>query len=213
MFAGTDRRISHQGTDTGMKQQEALLALRSQAEQSSILRQGVIEQLGNKILDMASVISGVIGSGGKLLLAGNGGSATMASHFATELVVRLSAERKRQSLPAIALSADTAVLTAVGNDFGFENIFARQIEGLGNRGDMLIVLSTSGNSENLVRAVKTAKEKKVILAALLGGNGGKLAKLIDRQLVIPHQSTQRIQEEHLFVIHTLVELVERDLFA
>lgn len=196
-----------------MNQQEALLELIKRAEESGTLRKAVVEQLGQKMLDMAGVMSGVIGSGGKILIAGNGGSASMSCHFAAELVVRLTSERNRQALPAISLSADMSIITAAGNDYGFENIFARQVEALGNRGDLLIVMSTSGNSENLVRAVDTARQKQVITAGLLGGDGGQLLKLVDKPLVIPHPMTQRIQEEHLFLVHHLVELVEQDLFV
>ncbi|UCC43566.1 MAG: SIS domain-containing protein [Candidatus Zixiibacteriota bacterium] len=196
-----------------MTRDKRLLQLIKQADEATILRKAVVEQLGNQILETANVMSGVIGSGGKLLLAGNGGSAAEASHFAAELVVRLTSERNRQSLPAMALSVDPAVMTAAANDYGYENVFARQIEGLGCKGDMLIVLSTSGNSPNLVKAVKEAKSRGLIVLALLGGTGGKLKELVDRVLIVPHTSTQRIQEEHLFMVHTLVELVEKDLFA
>jgi len=196
-----------------MKQQETILELIKQAEESSHLRKAVVEHLGIKLYDLATVISGVIGSGGKLLIAGNGGSASMSSHLATELIVRLTAERNRQSLPAIALSADTGIITACGNDYGFDNIFARQVEGLGNKGDLLLVMSTSGNSENLVRAVNTAIQKNVKTAAFLGGDGGKLGTMVESALTIPHSATQRIQEEHLFLIHAMVEIVEKDLFA
>ncbi len=181
------------------------------AEESALLRKVMIEKLGPEIIDLAAIISGVIGSGGKLLLAGNGGSAAEASHFAGEMIVRLSSERNRQSLPAIALNTDTAILTAAANDYGFENIFARQIEGLGHKGDMLLVISTSGNSPNLIKAAQTAKSLKILTAGLLGSDGGKLAKMIDRPLIVPHPSTQRAQEEHIFIIHTLVELIEGDL--
>jgi D-sedoheptulose 7-phosphate isomerase len=196
-----------------MKLEDALLHLKKQADQSGVLRQAVVAELGSKIYEMSNLLSGVIGSGGKILVAGNGGSASMASHFVAELVVRLTASRTRQSLPAIALASDLAVITAAANDFGYENIFARQVEGLGNRGDMLMVLSTSGNSKNLIRAVKTAKDKNILTTALLGGNGGKLATMIERPLTIPHPSTQAIQEEHLFILHQLVEMIEKDLFA
>jgi len=196
-----------------MKLQEALLHLKTQADQAGILRQAVVAELGSQIYELSTVLSGVIGSGGKIMVAGNGGSASMASHFVAELVVRLTAARTRQSLPAIALASDLSVVTAAANDFGYENIFARQIEGLGNKGDMLLALSTSGNSENLVRAVKTAKDKKVLTTALLGGNGGKLANMIERPLTVPHPSTQSVQEEHLFILHQLVEMIEKDLFA
>lgn len=194
-----------------MSKEERFLKLKKLAEETTILRKSMVEQLGPEIIDLAAVISGVIGSGGKLMLAGNGGSAADASHFAAEMIVRLSSERNRQSLPAIALTTDTCILTAAANDFGFENIFARQVEGLGHKGDMLLVISTSGNSVNLIKAVQTAKGSGIISVGLLGGNGGKLAKSVDRALVIPHPSTQRIQEEHIFIIHTLVELIESDL--
>jgi len=196
-----------------MNQHDALMELIRQAEQAGELRKATVEQLGHKMLELSGVMSGVIGSGGKILIAGNGGSASMSSHFAAEMVVRLTSDRNREALPALALTADMAVITAAGNDFGFENIFARQIEALSHRGDMLIVMSTSGNSENLVRAVSTARQKQVITVGLLGGDGGLLGKQVDKTLIVPHRSTQRIQEEHLFMIHQLVEMVERDLFA
>jgi len=196
-----------------MNQQEAIIELQKHVSETGALRAAVVEQLGVRLFELATLVSGVIGAGGKLLIAGNGGSATMSSHFAAEMIVRLTSDRNRQSLPAMSLSADIGIVTAAGNDYGFENIFARQVEGLGNKGDLLIVMSTSGNSTNLIRAVETAKKKNMISAALLGGNGGKLAKMIERPLVVPHPSPQRIQEEHLFLIHQLVDLIERDLFV
>lgn len=195
-----------------MNKEERLLHLRRLAEETTILRKSVVEKLGPDILDLAAVISGVIGAGGKILLAGNGGSAADASHFAAEMIVRLTSERNRQSLPAFALNTDTSVMTAAANDYGFENIFARQVEGLGHKGDMLFVISTSGNSANLIKAAQTARDMGMISVGLLGGTGGKLAPLVDRALIVPHPSTQRVQEEHSFIIHVLVELVESDLF-
>ncbi|MFH1372803.1 MAG: SIS domain-containing protein [bacterium] len=194
-----------------MKQEEKLDYLRKLAEEAAILRKSLVEESGIEILDLAAVISGVIGSGGKLLIAGNGGSAADASHFAGEMVVRLSAEKHRQALPTVALCTDPAVMTAAANDFGFENIFARQVEAIGQKGDMLFVISTSGNSVNLIKAVHVARERGLLTAGLLGGKGGKLVSKVDRALIVPHLSTQRIQEEHIFVIHLLVELVESDL--
>ena len=196
-----------------MNQHDALIELVRQAEEAALVRKATVDQLGHKLLELSGIMSGVIGSQGKILIAGNGGSASMACHFAAEMVVRLTSDRNREALPAIALSADLAIITAAGNDYGFESIFARQVEALGHRGDMLIVMSTSGNSENLVRAVSTARERQVITAGLLGGDGGQLGKQVDKPLIVPHRSTQRIQEEHLFMIHQLVEMVERDLFA
>lgn len=194
-----------------MNKEKQLTHLKKLAEETAILRKLVVEQLGLQIMDLAAVISGVIGSGGKILIAGNGGSAADASHFAGEMIVRLSSKKNRQALPALALSVDPAVLTAAGNDYGFENIFARQVEGLGHKGDMLLVMSTSGNSMNLVRAVQTARERGLLTVGLLGGNGGELGKIVELALIIPHPLTQRIQEEHIFILHILVELIESDL--
>lgn len=194
-----------------MNRQKKLEYLIKTADESAILRRASAEELGEAILDLAAVIAGVIGSGGKVLIAGNGGSAADSSHFAAEMIVRLTSTTNRQALPAIALCVDPAVLTAAANDYGFDNIFARQVEGLGNKGDMLFVMSTSGNSTNLIKAVNTAHDKGMITVGLLGGTGGKLGKKVDRSIVIPHLSTQRIQEEHIFVIHFLVEMIESDL--
>ncbi len=195
-----------------MNSEQKLMRLRKLAEESAILRKSVAEQLGPRILETAALISGVIGAGGKLLIAGNGGSAADASHFAGELIVRLSSDKNRQSLPAVSLSADPVIMTAASNDYGFENVFARQVEGLGNKGDMLFVISTSGNSPNLVRATQAAHERSMLTVGLLGGSGGRLANIVERALIVPHPSTQRIQEEHIFIIHHLVELIESDLF-
>ncbi|NOY88710.1 MAG: SIS domain-containing protein [FCB group bacterium] len=195
-----------------MKKEKKIAYLKKVAGEAARLRKTVMEQTARNLLDISAVISGVLGSGGKILIAGNGGSAADASHFAGEMVVRLSAQKNRQSLPTIALTTDAAVITACGNDYGFEHIFARQVEGLGNKGDMLFVISTSGNSLNLIKAVQIAHEKGLLTVGLLGNEGGKLGKMIERKIVIPHSSTQRIQEEHIFIIHLLVELVESDLF-
>ena len=181
------------------------------AIEATSLRRQVAESLSDLLINLAETISAVFGSGGKLLICGNGGSAADSSHMATELIVRLTSERNRQSLPAIALSADPSILTACGNDFGFEQIFARQVQGLGKPGDVLMLISTSGNSINLIKAAETAREMNLLTVGLLGGKGGKLASLCDKKLIVPHSSTQRIQEEHIFLIHILVELIEGDL--
>ncbi len=183
------------------------------ADESSKLRRLVAESLSKPLIELAETISGVIGSGGKLLICGNGGSAGDSSHMATELIVRLTSERNRQALPAIALTADTSILTACGNDYGFDQIFARQVQGLGKPGDALILISTSGNSPNLIKAAEAARELNILTVGLLGGTGGKLLPFCDKKLIVPHRSTQRIQEEHIFLIHLLVELIESDLCA
>jgi D-sedoheptulose 7-phosphate isomerase len=162
---------------------------------------------------MADVIGRVLRKGGTLYLAGNGGSASDCEHFATELVVRLTAKKDRDSLPAVSLTANTGLLTAAANDYGFERVFARQVEGLVGKNDVLCLISTSGNSENLVEAAKIAHKKNVSVIALLGMNGGSLKSLCEQSIVVPSDSVQRIQEEHGFVIHTIVELIEADLFT
>jgi D-sedoheptulose 7-phosphate isomerase len=171
------------------------------------------EVLAEALVDLSNTMSGIIGAGGRIFICGNGGSAAESSHMAAEMIVRLTSLRNRQALPAMALTADTAVLTAAGNDFGFENIFARQIQGLGGTGDMLLLLSTSGDSADLLRAAEAARGRGMLIAALLGGSGGRLASIVDKKLIVPHKSVQRIQEEHIFLIHLLVELIESDLCA
>lgn len=147
--------------------------------------------------------------GRKILICGNGGSAADSQHMATEFVGRFVKER--QSLPALALTVDTSLLTAVGNDYGFDCVFSRQVEGLGQEGDVLIAISTSGNSANVVKAVKTAKEKGIFVIALTGENGGILAKESDLCLAVPSQVTARIQEMHIMIIHMICEIAEADI--
>ena len=147
--------------------------------------------------------------GRKILICGNGGSAADSQHMAAEFVGRFVKER--QSLPALALTVDTSLLTAVGNDYGFDCIFSRQVEGLGQEGDVLIAISTSGNSANVVKAVKTAKEKGIYVIALTGENGGILAKESDLCLAVPSQVTARIQEMHIMIIHMICEVAEADI--
>jgi len=152
-------------------------------------------------------------NGKKLLLCGNGGSAADCQHIATEFVIRLSHNLQRPALPALALTTDSSNLTAGGNDIGFENVFARSIEGLGNDGDVLFAISTSGNSKNIIKAVEKAKEKKIFTIGFLGGSGGKLKDLVDLPIIIPSSNTQRIQEGHITVAHIICELVEDSLFG
>jgi D-sedoheptulose 7-phosphate isomerase len=196
-----------------MTKNEKLLQLKKLTDESVLSRHALFDLLGQPILDLSDQIAAVIGSGGKLLVAGNGGLAAIGSLFVGELVTRVSATRNRQSLPALTLSADAAMITAAADQFGYEWIFARQIEGVGHRGDMLLALSTTGNPLNLIRAAQIAREMGMISAALLGGNGGKLRKAVDRPLIIPHAGRRRIREEQLYILHVLVEFIERDLCA
>ena len=152
-----------------------------------------------------------LNDGGKILTMGNGGSAADAQHLAAEFVGRFLLERK--ALPAIALTTDTSILTSVGNDFGFDEVFKRQIEALAESGDVVIGISTSGNSENVEKAMRAAREKGCRTIGLLGRDGGRLAALCDVELTVPAQDTPHIQEAHLVIIHILCALVEQALFA
>jgi D-sedoheptulose 7-phosphate isomerase len=151
-------------------------------------------------------------SGKKVLIAGNGGSAADSQHFAAELVVRLSSKLDRQPLPAIALTVDTSVLTAATNDYGFKRIFSRQVEALGQAGDVFVGLSTSGKSDNINEAFRAAKGRSLVTLGLFGEKGLQEASLCDLPLSVPSVATMRIQEEHIFCLHLLVQLTESLLF-
>jgi D-sedoheptulose 7-phosphate isomerase len=163
------------------------------------------------VVRAASMIAAAFSTGGRLLLCGNGGSSTDAQHVAGEFVNQFG-RLKRRALPALALSTDGGVLTSVGNDTGFENVFSRQVEAFGERGDVLLAISTSGTSPNVVRACATAREKELKVIGLLGRDGGEVAPLCDLALVVASDDTQRIQETHNLVGHILCELVEHTLF-
>ena len=159
-------------------------------------------------IDQASkLILETLKSGGKLLVAGNGGSAAEAAHFATELTGRYAKNRK--ALPALALSADGSLLTCIGNDYGFDQVFSRQIEGLAKPGDLVVVLTSSGNSANIIAALNTAKNQGIKSLAFLGRGGGKAKGLATCELIIPGQSGAAAQEAHLFLIHHFCELIDQ----
>jgi D-sedoheptulose 7-phosphate isomerase len=162
--------------------------------------------LGSGVEQLAGDVTEVLERGGKLLFCGNGGSAADAQHLAAEYIVRF--QKERRPLPAIALTTDTSVLTACGNDFGFEAVFSRQVEALGAEGDLLFLHSTSGESENLIRAAVAAKSMGIRTVAFLAKGGGRLASLVDLAIVIPTRSTPRAQEMHLTLGHIVCELVE-----
>ncbi len=184
--------------------------IHEQLEQSVQVIRYINENLVDDIVQAGALMVECYQAGGKLLICGNGGSAADAQHFAAELVGRLNYHRA--ALPAIALTTDTSILTAVANDYSFNDIFARQVEALGQAGDILVGLSTSGNSGNVVQAVHAAKCKKITTIALLGKSGGTLAGLADYKLVIPSQTSQKIQEGHITIIHLWCEMVEKTLF-
>lgn len=163
----------------------------------------ILEQISRMLLS-------VLKSGKKIMLCGNGGSAADAQHIAAEFVGRF--EKERRSLPALALTTDTSALTAIGNDYSYDVVFARQVEGLGNEGDVLIAISTSGNSRNVLEALRAAQAKKVHTIALTGKDGGKVKDLADISLVIKSDKTSHIQEMHIFALHAAAEAVEKIFF-
>ena len=195
------------------KANEKLNLIQKEIQESIELKNLVKEKLSERIVEVAHALAECIKNGGKLLLCGNGGSAADAQHFAGEMVVRLSSDYTRSALPAITLSSNDYVLTACANDFGFEQVFSRQIEALGKPEDLLICISTSGNSPNLITAANKAKEKKMKTVGLLGRDGGQLRGLSDLSIIVPSNNTPRIQEIHIFVCHILCELVEKELFG
>ncbi len=170
------------------------------------------ELLRIPIMDAAHAISRSLVVGNKLLVCGNGGSATDAQHMAGELVGRFVVEN-REALPAIALSADSSIITAYANDYSFSKVFSRQVEAYGKAGDVLLGISTSGESENVLEAFKVADERNLITVALIGKNGGKLKELADISIVVPAHITSHIQEVHINIIHTICEIVERQILA
>lgn len=164
----------------------------------------LIAEVGKKCLE-------VYRNGKKTLLAGNGGSAADAQHIAAELVGRYGFDRP--SIPSIALTTDTSNLTAIGNDYGYDKVFSRQLEGVGNEGDLFIGISTSGNSINIVNAFESAKAKGITTVALVGRDGGKMAQMADFAIIVPSNATPRIQESHILIGHILCDIIEKELFG
>ena len=165
----------------------------------------------SKLVDVSSICINTFKKDGKILIAGNGGSAADAQHFAGELVSRFHFDRP--ALSAIALTTDSSILTAIGNDYGYEDVFARQIQAHGRSGDVFIAISTSGNSANILKAVQTAKAIGLVVIGLTGRSGGKMKDMCDVCLCAPSDSTPRIQECHLFFEHTLCACIEESMFG
>jgi D-sedoheptulose 7-phosphate isomerase len=195
-----------------MSDDPAVGVVRDHLRLSAALKQEVAEKCLDAIVAAARTIAGALRAGGKLLLCGNGGSAADCSHVAGELVSRLSADYERPALPAIALTTDTSILTALSNDFGFEGVFARQVQALGRPGDVLLGISTSGTSPNIIRAVEAAREAQMHTVALTGSSG-RLKDVVDIAIMVPSDSVQHIQEAHLSIEHILCYLVERAVFG
>lgn len=185
----------------------------NQIADSIAAKQAILENsdLIDLLAEVAKVCADVYRNGKKILIAGNGGSAADAQHFAAELVGRYGFDRP--SLPSVALTTDTSALTAIGNDYGYDHIFARQLEGLGVEGDLFIGISTSGNSQNVIRAFASAKERGITTVALVGRDGGKMASMADYAVVVPSMSTPRIQEAHLLIEHLICDIIEKEMFG
>lgn len=183
----------------------------SRLEEHARVQQEIVRTKIGEIDTAVNLIITALRGGGKVIIFGNGGSAADAQHIAAELVGRFKLER--QALPAICLNTNTSILTALGNDYGYDSVFRRQIEALANEKDIVIGISTSGNSPNVNEAIKTAKKLGAKTIGLTGGSGGQLAKLADTALVVPSDNTPRVQEFHITIGHIICELVEKALAA
>ena len=192
-----------------MNREKALQEVLNSFRTGTDLRNQVAQDCGENIVGAAMLIAQCLRGGGKLLFFGNGGSAADAQHLAAEFVGRFRIER--QALPAIALTTDSSILTAVGNDYGFDQIFARQVQALGQRGDVAIGISTSGNSPNITTAIKQAREQDLKTIGLAGKDGGSLAKCVDISITVASTNVGMIQECHITIGHILCELVENEL--
>lgn len=181
------------------------------AEEHAFLLKTFFDRCADDVAEAATRLVRTFRQGGKVLLFGNGGSAADAQHIACELVGRLESA-DRPALPAIALSTDTSALTAISNDTGFDKVFSRQIQALGNKGDLAIAISTSGNSPSVVEGIRTARELDIETLGLLGRDGGRAREFVDRALIVGAERTARIQEIHILIGHILCEAVEHELF-
>ena len=173
------------------------------------LLDGLISRHGKEFATSASIFSKALKQGNTIFWCGNGGSASESSHLAVELIGRF--KNNRRPLPSISLNSDTSAITCIANDFGYDEIFARQLEGLARKGDVLVVLSTSGKSENILRALRKGKELGVTTIALLGKGGGEAVSLADHPIVVNSSETARIQEVHLLIGHTFCEFAEMEM--
>jgi D-sedoheptulose 7-phosphate isomerase len=188
--------------------------IRAHFADSAKLKQEAADTLAPSIARAASLMTECLFADGKILACGNGGSASDAQHFSAELVGRF--ERERPELPAISLVTDTSLLTAVANDYAFEQVFAKQVRALGAKGDVLLAISTSGNSPNIVASIVAAHEREMRVVALTGKGGGRAGELLvpeDVHVCVPHARTMRIQEVHLLIIHCLCDAIDATLLG
>ena len=187
--------------------------IKDQIKKSYETKQAIYENedLLDKIEEVAQKCIDLYRTDKKTMLAGNGGSAADAQHIAAELVGRYGFDRP--SIPSLALTTDTSNLTAIGNDYGYEQVFSRQLEGMGQEGDIFIGISTSGNSVNIIKAFESAKKKNIMTVALTGRDGGEMAKMADIALIVPSNATPRIQESHILIGHIICDIIEKEIFA
>lgn len=181
--------------------------------ESAETKLAILNNCRETVFKAIDLINTSVKTGSKILFCGNGGSAADCQHLATEFVIRLSHDLKRPAIGAIALTTDSSMITAGANDIGYENVFARQVEAIGQKGDVLIGISTSGNSDSVINAVNAANLKGMKTITFLGGSGGKIKGMADCDIIIPSINTQRIQEGHITIGHIICESVERELFG
>ena len=178
-------------------------------KESIATKQSVLSTLVPDIEKAAEILIAALKNGNKILTCGNGGSAADAQHFAAELTCKY--DRDRKALPGIALSTDTSHLTATGNDYSFDDVFSRTVEALGQKGDVLVAITTSGNSKNILKAIEAAKKKGMHIIGLTGKNGGKMKELDIHKVIVPSNTTARIQESHIMIIHNWCRLIDSKL--
>ncbi len=186
--------------------------IRQQIQEHLNTQQRLLNEQAHTIEQIALKFVETFRGGGKILFCGNGGSAADAQHLAAELIIRLRSSFPRPGLPAIALTTDTSVLTAGANDLGFEQVFARQIQALAHPTDLLVALSTSGNSPNILQAIQAARNKGLFVVGFTGGDGGQMVHQVQLALVVPSTTTARIQEGHILAGHIICQLTEEHLF-
>jgi D-sedoheptulose 7-phosphate isomerase len=182
-------------------------------EKSAALKQRIARELGGAVIGVVAACERSLGAGGKLMFCGNGGSAADSQHLATEMLIRLRPNKERQSIAALALTLDPAMLTACGNDYGYDRVFERPLRGLGRAGDVLFGITTSGRSKNVILALRAAREMGIVTVGLLGGEGKPAIDECDHVLLVPDTETARIQECHIALGHAVLELLEDRLIA
>ena len=180
---------------------------------SADLKRRIATELADTVVKVVDTCETSLRAGGKLMFCGNGGSAADSQHLATEMLIRLRGSHERPSIAALALTLDPAMLTACGNDYGYDRVFERPLRGLGRRGDVLFGITTSGRSGNVIRALEAAREMSIVTIGMTGGSGGPAAALCDLALVVPDKETMRIQECHIALGHAVLELLEDRIVA